>query len=188
MTIALSRAEIDAALPKLKGALSKYLWLQRQRDHVDVRQDRTFQRKFNHFYRVRRGVVWQSHFYQLLEEKKRFKVTYLEILETLHKATNRYEASFSSKLAATIDPTLPVIDSIVLRNLGLRLPSQGVENRLLLIDKLYACLRSQFADFLKTESGKYLIAEFSIAYPDPGITPVKMIDLVLWQTRPGPLS
>jgi len=151
-----------------------------------VRLNTTFQRKFNHFYRVRRGATWQGHFYNLLEQKKRQRITFSEILETLHKTTNRYEASFASKLAATIDPTFPVIDSIVLRNLKLKLPPSRAEGRLSLIDELHSDLKRKFEAYLLTDSGKYLLSEFSRTYPNAQITSVKMVDLVLWQTRPSP--
>jgi hypothetical protein len=48
--------------------------------------------------------------------------------EELHRTTGRCEASFASKLSATIGPTMPVIDSVVLRNLNLRLPPSGSSN------------------------------------------------------------
>jgi hypothetical protein len=186
MPISLTRVQIDAAIPRVKEGLEKYLWLQRNRDAVDVRVNAEYQRKFNRFYRVRRGSTWQGHFYALLQARKRHCVTFRDVLNAIYKATNRYEASFASKLVATIDPTMPVIDSVVLRNLGLRLPPAGAANRLSLIEALHNELATRFSEYLKTPDGRYLVDKFRKTYPSANITEVKMLDLVLWQTRPNP--
>ena len=55
-----------------------------------------------------------------------FSLTLVE----LFAATGRIEASFASKLHATLHPNAPVTDSVVLENLGLRLPAVAVPDRL----------------------------------------------------------
>lgn len=35
------------------------------------------------------------------------------------------------------------------------------------------------------ENGKYLVQRFRETYPDANVTEIKMLDLVLWQTRPS---
>ena len=109
--------------------LKKYQWLQAQRDACDVRSNSEYRKRFNGFYRVRRGPGLAGHFYGLLEAKKGQTVPFTEVLEDLHRTTGRYEASFASKLLATIDPNMPVIDSVVLRNLNLRLPASASKQR-----------------------------------------------------------
>jgi len=186
MGISITRTQIDAAIPRVRKGLEKYVWLQRNRDAVDVRVNAEYQRKFNHFYRVRRGPTWQGHFYALLQAHKGHRVALENVLSALYAATNRYEASFASKLVATIDPTMPVIDSVVLRNLGLRLPLASAVNRSSLIEALHNELAAQFNEYLQTSDGRYLVAKFKKSYPNADITEVKMLDLVLWQTRPNP--
>lgn len=185
MTVSLTRSQIDAAIPRVREGLQKYLWLQRNRDAVDVRVNAEYQRKFNHFYRVRRGATWQGHFYALLEEHKHRGVAFGNVLSALYAATSRYEASFASKLVATIDPTMPVIDSVVLKNLGLRLPQASAANRSSCIEALHEQLAELFNEYLLRPDGRYLVTEFKTAYPDADISEVKMLDLVLWQTRPS---
>ena len=106
-----------------------------------------------------------------------------EVLATLQRTTGRCEASFASKLVATIDPNMPVIDSIVLRNLALRLPSTGFKGRLAAIQELHRRLETHFTQFLTTSTGRYLVERFREEYPTANITTIKMLDLVLWQTR-----
>ncbi len=59
MTICLTKAEIDAALPRVAVGLKKYVWLQAQRDTCDLRSDPEYRKRFNGFYRVRRGQDWR---------------------------------------------------------------------------------------------------------------------------------
>ena len=183
MAITLTQAAIDDALPRVRPGLDKYLVLQTRRDSCDVRRDREYRRRFNHFYRVRRGEEWQGKFYSLLERSKTKPASFADILTALHRATGRYEASFASKLLATIDPEMPVIDSIVLRNLNLKLPT-GSARRLEQLAVLHRELNARFREFLTTDAGRYLVTRFRAEYPDANITEIKMLDLVLWQTRP----
>lgn len=185
MTITLTTAEVDAALPKVAAGLTKYLWLQAQRDTCDLGSNSEYRKRFNGFYRVRRGQGWQEKFYDLLEGKKGQSVSFAEVLDTLHRTTGRYEASFASKLLATIDPNMPVIDSIVLRNLNLRLPASTSKRRVARIQEIHNELVSSFKEFLTTEMGRHLVARFREEYPAANITEIKMLDLVLWQTRPS---
>ena len=186
MSIDLTKAQIDAALPKVATGLKQYQWLQANRDASDLRRNVLYRRRFNTFYRVRRNQAWQNAFYELLEalKLKGKTVSFAEILDSLFKATGRYEASFASKLLATIKPQMPVIDSVVLRNLRLRLPYAGSKERLNRIQQLHDRLLFCFSTFLETENGRYLVRRFRELYGCSDLTEIKMLDLVLWQTRP----
>jgi hypothetical protein len=185
MAIDLSPHQIDVALARASGGLRQYEWLQsRVAGQNDFEQDPEFRRGFNRFYRVRRGREWQDTFYGLMGRAKKEGLEFRAVLHALHSATNRYEASFASKLVATLDPSKPVIDAFVLRNVGLRLPTYAAADRAGRIGEIYGELISAFSTFLSGERGCYLISAFRRTYPDARITNVKMLDLVLWQTRP----
>jgi hypothetical protein len=184
VTITLTKQQIDQAISRVEPGLRQYLWLQKNRDSCNIDSDADYQRKFNRFYRVRRKESWRDSFYELLEAaKKRKRARFPEILHALYRATNRCEASFASKLAATIDTNLPVIDSIILRNLNLRLPTSKSNDRLAGIADLHEELGREFRCFLSTDQGRYLVRKFRLKYPGVRISEVKMLDLVLWQTR-----
>jgi hypothetical protein len=184
MTINLTEETIDAALSRLAPYLNAYLWLQTHRDACDVRSDASFRKRFNAFYKVRRGRDWQDKFFELLERRKGRASSFAEVLDALHRATGRYEASFASKLLATIDPHMPVIDSIVLQNLDVRLPAYGSDHRRSRIVELHERLLTSLNGFLGTEAGRHLVKRFRAAYSDAHVTEIKMLDLVLWQSRP----
>jgi hypothetical protein len=180
----LDEATLERVLPLVRPGLDKYCWLQTSLPRTDVAHDRAFQKRFNGFYRVRRGAVWQSAFYTLLEQQKSQPQSFTRVLRALYAATGRIEASFASKLAATVDPDQPVIDAFVLTNLGLRLPHvRSLEERLEGIDVLRLRVARIFADYLSSEMGRYLVTRFEEFYPDRHLTKVKMLDLILWQSR-----
>ena len=100
------------------------------------------------------------------------------ILDRLYEITTQWEKSFTSKLVATLYPDSPVIDRYVLQNVGLAM--DGREQILAGYNQLRNCVDA----FLQAETGQYLVAQFQQEYPQyPEITQVKMVDLVLWQTR-----
>lgn len=184
MAIVLSDAQIEDSLSRVGRGLEKYLGIQARLRECDVRVDIEFRRWFNGFYRVRRGAAWQDAFFGLLEHAKARPTTFAETLGALHRATGRWEASFASKLLATVDPDMPVIDSVVLQNLGLRLPAPTAVDRAAGIEAVHRALATHFGEFLPTKEGRYLVARFREEYPSAVITETKMLDFVLWQTRP----
>src|SRR3989338_9395340 len=168
--------KIREALSRIKKGLGQYLWIQEEFDKRDASRNREFQRAFNAFYRVRRNSEWQKEFYQLLEANKKKKMNFGSVLLALYKKTGRMDSSFASKLVATINPEMPVIDKVVCKNLGLKLPSAKAKNRELKIIELYQTLAKEFSEFLKTENGKYLIEEFGREYLCANkVTKVKML-------------
>lgn len=184
MAITLSNHQIDQSLPSVARGLGQYFWVQaRVAKGGKFHDDAEFRRRYNHFYRVRRGGDWQKAYYDLMGQARERKLTFEGVLEALQMATFRVEASFASKLFATIQPSSPVIDSVVLRNVGLKLPYAASQNRLAGIGLVYSELTAHFREFLATDSGRYLVKEFSQKYPDANVTQEKMLDLVLWQTR-----
>jgi hypothetical protein len=183
-SIPITRSSIEIALPKLALGLGKYEWLQAELPRRDPSRDHEYQRRFNSFYRVRRGSDWQRPFYRLLQEGKTRRLSFAVTLRELHQATGRVEASFASKLIATLDTSQPVIDSIVLRHLGLKLPASGPPSvRIDHIVTIHESLAARFAECLAAPIGGYLVARFRTLYPQAAITGVKMLDLILWQTR-----
>lgn len=190
MPIKITRHEIDTALPKVKVGLEKYMWLQDQvaKNLTSFHTDPLFQRKYNGFYKVqRRNTHWMSTYYKVMAQAVAEGLTFEDILHSLHKETSRMEASFASKMFATLHPSAPVIDSWVLLNTGRRLPYAKAKNRLQAICTVHANLGTDFSDYLANADGQYLVSEFTRLYGS-GVTSEKILDFVLWQTRPPKAS
>jgi hypothetical protein len=176
-------ALVDTALGKIGKGLEQYCWLQEHVRTVDVSRNTDFQRKFNGFYRVRRNSRWRASYHQLMERAKSTGISFAEALQTLKRATGNIEASFVSKLVATLDPTKPIIDKFVLKNLGLRLPGHFTSDREQKTIRVYEQVCTAYAELTANAKGRMICEKFRLCYPEAEITEVKMIDLVLWQIR-----
>jgi len=180
----LSESEVVAALTRIEDGLQRYCWIQTNVGKCNAESDREFQKRFNGFYRIRRNSAWQQVYYRLLERSKREPIGFPEALRTLKEHTNRIEASFASKLVATIRPTAPVVDRYVLAHFGLRLPYSSASNRMARTIAVYDKLCQRYEVFMSSPEGQMICARFRERYPWAHITNLKMIDLVLWQLRP----
>ena len=181
--LALTASAIDTALERVEPGLTKYLWLMEHVHGCDVRQDATFRRRYNHFYRVRQGPDWQAPYYALMEQAKIRPTTFADALRALADASGRVEASFASKLVATLDPSQPVIDQHVLRNLGLRMPYAYEADRIGKVIDLHEALRRRYEELLAGEAGRSICERFRRRFPAANVTDLKRVDLVLWQHR-----
>jgi hypothetical protein len=179
----LTESQIETALERVAPGLEKYLWIQSRVHECNVTRNADFQRRFNGFYRIRRGEEWRQKFYALFEASKRETATFAAVLQALHDDLGRIEASFSSKLVATLDPTKPVIDRFVLENFGLRLPWPYEDDRLRKTIDIHKVLVRKYEELLASPTGRGIVAHFDRAYPRAGVSDLKKVDLVLWQHR-----
>ena len=180
----ISLDQINRALPNIKEGLNSYLWLQHKSKYLEnFRENREFTKKYNAYYRVRRGQDWQKYYYDLMAESKIKKYDYFKILNCMYNLTKRYEASFSSKLFATLNPEKPIIDRFVLANLNLKLPSASNPQRIDNINKIYQEIIKSYNDVLQADEGRYLVERFDAEYPSVNVTNVKKIDFILWKIR-----
>jgi hypothetical protein len=133
---------------------------------------------------VRRSFEWQREFFALMEKSKGGDVAFSEALRTIHRSTGRIEASFTSKLVATLDASKPVLDKFVLGHFRLRLPAWSLADREDATIEVYDRLRLEYDRLTASPEGLKIRDMFDEMYPDAQITDIKKIDLVLWQIRP----
>jgi hypothetical protein len=176
--------EIHTALGRLKNGLDRYVWLQRNLGLCDVSTDKHFQTCFNGFYRVRRGLSWRTDYFALMESVKVTGIDFPDALKEINRRTGRIEASFASKLVATLDPSQPVVDRFVLENFELKLPRWGLLDRESKTLEVYRGLCDVYRDFIEGPTGTMIRELFERRYPRSGVSELKKIDLVLWQIRP----
>ena len=177
-------SKIKGAVLKTEAGLGKYLEIMDLLHKVDVNTDRDFQRKYNHFYRVqRRSEEFYKRYYDLMEFHKQTGISFEESLTAIHRDLGRVEASFCSKLVATLNPDKPVWDQYILKNLKLQSPYHGDKNRLVKIVKIYKAIEDWYSVFLNTKDAEIIVQLFDETYGDVGVTNLKKIDLTLWQMR-----
>jgi hypothetical protein len=170
---------VEAALPKVEPGLRKYRLIQDRLHCCDVSTDRDFQRQFDHFYRVRKNQEWRTCFFGLLERVKACGISFHEALDSMQSATGNVEASFASKLVATIDPSKPVIDKFVLKHFRLSLPYPKAKNRFERVLNLYESLCEQFSGLIASSTGSTILDCFDRRFGHTNLTALKKVDLVL---------
>lgn len=184
--ISINAHQLAAALPKVQPGLQKYSAIQTLvKGDTTGFKDPILRRSYNGFYRVRRGQPWQSAYFDLMYQTQKHEYGFSVVLTALHRATGRHEASFASKLLATLDTSQPVIDSVVLKNLGCKLPTATSTStqRLQRIVALHSDLQQNVQSFLSSVEGRTLVAQFKTSFPRHAVSDEKAVDLVLWQMR-----
>ena len=157
----LDTPHIEAAIQKARHGIGQYLEIMTELSDTNVAESREFQRKFNGFYRIRqRPAEWYRTYYGCMQECKALRPTpgFDDALDHLWKCPGRCEASFASKLVATLDPNRPVWDVRVLRNTGIVRPSSAARDKLAQAKKAYQAICSWYDQFLTSNAGAKLIA------------------------------
>jgi hypothetical protein len=181
--ITMTEAEVDAALARLEPGYGQYCWIQKNVTPCDVSSDKEFQTCFNALYRVQRDWRWRGSFYNLMQAAKVRGISFHDALDALYSDTGRIEASFGSKLVATLDPSKPVIDRIILSHFGLLLPPFMAKDRKAKVLEVYRRLCIAYASLLDSSIGSMIVVRFDRCYKDSGLTSLKKIDLVLRKIR-----
>jgi len=173
------------AIEKAKDGINKYLEIMNLFYKCDVSQDRYFQRKFKHFYRItHRSHNWYETYFSYMECQKGKCIEFADVLIHLYKHLNRCEPSFSSKFVATMNPNNPIWDKHVLEYFKLKAPSYGTVNRINKSITLYKTLQDKYDNLLKTKEADMMIQAFNKLINDNDqITDLKKVDFVLWQMR-----
>jgi hypothetical protein len=110
-------------------------------------------------------------------------IDFPDALKRINGHTGRIEASFASKLVATLDPSKPVIDRFVLEHFELHLPRRGLSDRERKTNDLYYDLCDKYRVFIQSPTAKMIRDLFDSRHPNSEVSELKKIDLVLWQIR-----
>ena len=161
--------------------LSVYVQIQEQVWSTDVSKDVSFQKKFNGFYRVRRNITWQEQYYSLFEEAKKAPIPFEDVITYLY-SMGKVEASFGSKMVATINPNMPIWDQYVMTNVGITVSNKG--SRIQATVDAYDKLCDWYNHFLCTNNAKECLHLFDTLFPEyKSISDTKKIDFYLWTMR-----
>lgn len=173
---------LDEAMEKLKRRekdVGRYHEIMQMKDSPEKRE---FQRKFDAFYRVRRNEMWREEYFRLMSiYMKRPEPSVGEILLRLQQSTGQTEASFASKMLATINADMPIWDKNVLATLNLRLTGKTLELKMSNAVVLYDRIFQWYKTFLQTSHAEKMIRRFDQEFPAyRAFSATKKIDFVLW--------
>ena len=181
---------MDQVLEKLERyekKLCRYNFLRENLKTTDVSTDREYQTRFKGYYRVRqKPPAWYEAFFLILErEKSNHRISFREVLEEMWDKTKRVEASFSSKLLATINPGKPVWDANVLGHLGLLAQSKKI-GRLTIGKQDIESYRQRIAETVHIHSCIQEKAKATLqcaGFRQWKLRRIKKLDLFYWQLR-----
>ena len=150
----------------------------------DVSKDESFQRMFNGYYLVRRNAQWRTGYYELFEKMKTSQPTFQSILSELFNMSGNIEASFASKMLATLDTCQPIWDQFVLKRLHMKLKGNGKQNMLQNAIKLYDDIVDWHKNYLLSDESAACLAVFNRFLPGyTWISDTKKLDFFLWSSR-----
>ena len=152
---------------------------------IDLSKSKKFKLLFNGFYRVRRNNEWQEDYYNFFQDNRNNKkITFDEILDYMYdKTKGNIEASFCSKMLATINPNMPIWDQYVLKNLNIKVEGKTKEERLENTKNAYKLIVKEMNDRLERKNVQETIKEFRDFFPELDFTDMKILDFLLWNNR-----
>lgn len=163
--------------------LDKYLYLVNRLHECVVSEDQEYQTCFNTFYRVRRDKKWRNAFYSYFQKaKERKDIEFDEIIDYMYcnPKIHNVEASFCSKMLATINPKMPIIDQFILKELGLEIKGSKTE-KLENAKRVYKEIIIKEKELLNKEDIKQLIKSFKLYFKEYDISDIKILDFILWR-------
>jgi hypothetical protein len=165
--------------------IDKYCMIMNCYKMVDISKDEKWQKNFNSFYVIRRDKDWQDIYYNFFEKNKfNNDLTFENIITYLYEKTGLIEASYSSKLLATVNSNKPIWDQNVLKNLGMKQEGktkiEQISNSIILYEEIV----EWYNEFMKTGQAADCINAFNKILPKyREISDVKKIDFLLWKIR-----
>lgn len=179
----MDRESIVAAIRKAQKRIAQYIELVDLFGATDVSIDNHFQRLFNLFYHVRHKTgIWHKTYYFYMQQQKGNAPDFSTVLRYFASKMGRYEPSFSSKLIAIHNPTLPIWDSVVLNNTGITAPWYSDPQRLYKAEKKYRQIQVWYFNYLRSNEGKAIVELFNENIREhAGISDIRKLDFVLWQ-------
>lgn len=184
----ITEEKVEEILKKtiLRQGIDKYEFIMNRVKLVDVSSDLEFQKTYRDFYQLRRfySDEFATKYFTLMEQMKNMStITFEMAFERVKHIQCTYEISFSSKLAHTLNPSLPVWDSVVTKNhFGINAPVVKKDKEQKIIER-YQLYSERYCEYLRSDEGQMLIQKFDEAFPDREISDVKKIDFILWQDR-----
>lgn len=163
--------------------LPDYRYIMENLDKMDVSTNGEFQKRYNGFYKVRRSAAWREKYYICFEKFRmsRGEISFPAILKDIYEATNTVEASFASKMLATLKPEKPIIDSRVLHYLGLSLGGSTDKEKQDTAICIYQKIEDWYKEYITTPNAMENIAIFDKVLPDyRWLSSTKKIDYMLW--------
>lgn len=170
---------------KIRKSLYKYTEIMSMVNGVDVSTNKEFQKLYINFYMpcpVKDN--FKAEYFDVFEKCKTQYLSFYEIIKRLSVIKNSAEFSFTTKMLATLDSSLPIWDNVIAKKLLIPgAPSEWkLESRLQYSMIAYERLKDWYNHFLKTQDAIVLLTKFDENFSEykDSISTVKKIDFMIW--------
>ena len=182
--VGMKKIDIQAPADQLLRIVEEELGLIAYRKTLDLTKIGTkdYQENYSTYYGIgvaRKDEKWKAEYFAYMQKQVgNSGITFAEIIEHISRLSHKNEASFASKMLATLDPNYPILDSNVARFLGFNYHAKSRQYCI----EIYSELTENVRAFLQTNGGAKCVEEFDRMFPNfTDINPVKKIDLYLWK-------
>jgi len=173
-------------------SVAVYCFIKRQFDEGSVIENKLLQFVFRSFYRIDNAGLtdtFKNRYFELLEASKGNDPNLREICEELyqiknHRKLNSLQFSFVTKLANTVNPSLPIYDSEVAKMYSYKPPysTKPIKERLDSFQSFYECLASDYSSILDKKLLLPALSEFDKKFEKYNnmIDQRKKLDFIVW--------
>ena len=150
-----------------------------------------YQKNYDAFYKIRRDENWRKTYFDFLEKNKNNKnITFEKIITYLYNNAEgkNIEASFSSKMLATINQNKPIWDSHVLEYIFDEDRIKEYENKkntekLEEAIKIYKAIEEKYKEYLNDKKIKKVIKQLRKILKEEKLSDTKILDYIIWTQR-----
>jgi len=169
-------------------SVDKYVWIQMNVSSDEILSEE-FQKKWSDFYRLNATRISKDQkklFYSIFYEYWVNSVSITDLLQSLFDVRNGVESSFASKIQHTKNPNMPIIDSLVAKVLGWKLPREQSSSKSQIIElteNMIERLSIFYSSCFQKDQWVEISENFDRCLGVEGFkyTDVKKMDILLWQ-------
>ena len=175
---------------KLEKGLKSYTSIMKEidlarKDNLDLAVNDDFKRLYVYFFKVRRSrTSFLPFYFKLLNDRKDdINISFINILEIIFDEFKQDHPSFSSKLIHSVNPNLPIWDSIVFQYFKISNNyTTNISKRKSNIINNYNLLSQYYNEILGSSEKDEIINIFNNRFKKYSevITPIKKIDFMIW--------
>lgn len=163
--------------------VEKLLEINAARRAPEMVTTKKYQSKFKGYYRIRRGDQFCKPYFKLLRHhlERKTKPALKAILFALHKKTNEWHLSFSSKLLATLDDSEPIYDRNVATMLCVPHGALKANRWAEQVEERMDLLKCRLKNIVSSSTWGQHEAAFNKAFPEAShLNSLRKADLMIW--------
>lgn len=149
---------------------------------IDVSSNSDFKDIFRKYYKIRRNECWREKYFVFFQQNRDNKnIQFQDVIEAI-SIDNNVEASFASKMIATINKDNPLYDHNIVAALNAKpiyskCKSERMRNRI----AIYKSIEKWYKENLTCSQAKTMINEFDRLFCKySSISRCKKLDFILW--------